>query len=133
MSRRKLRKKIFQWLFELEFRPDAIEEIKKRLDAEFLNQEDQEFVLNIIEGVWNNREKIDEIIKSHLRGWDFDRISPIDKTILRIGIYELCFCKNTPPKVVINEAVELSKTFGRDGSPEFINGVLGAVFRGDGV
>jgi len=133
MSRRKLRKKIFQWLFELEFRPDAIEEIKKRLDAEFLNQEDQEFVLNIIEGVWNNREEIDEIIKSHLRGWDFDRISPIDKTILRIGIYELCFCKNTPPKVVINEAVELSKTFGRDGSPEFINGVLGAVFRGDGV
>lgn len=133
MSRRRLRKKIFQWLFELEFRPDAIEEIKKRLDVEFLSKEDQEFVLNIIEGVWNNREEIDEIIKSHLRGWDFDRISSIDKTILRIGIYELCFYKNTPPKVAINEAVELSKIFGKDGSPEFINGVLGAVFRGDGV
>lgn len=133
MSRRKIRRKIFQLLFELEFRPEAIEEIKKKLDLEVLSKEDLEFVLNIIEGVWNNREEIDEIIRSHLRGWDFDRISPVDKTILRMGIYELCFYKNTPPKVAINEAVELSKTFGRDGSPEFINGVLGAVFKGDGV
>ncbi|MGC8971241.1 MAG: transcription antitermination factor NusB [bacterium] len=133
MSRRKLRRKIFQWLFELEFRPDAIEEIKKRLDAEFLSKENQEFVLSIIEGVLNKRGEIDEIIKSHLKGWDFDRVSLVDKTILRIGIYELCFYKNTPPKVVINEAVELSKLFGKDGSPEFINGLLGAVFRGDGV
>lgn len=133
MSRRKLRRKIFQWLFELEFRPDAIEEIKKKLDAEFLTEEDREFAFNIIEGVWSKKEEIDEIIKSHLKGWDFERISPVDKSILRIGIYELCFCKNTPPKVAINEAVELSKAFGKDGSPEFINGVLGAIFRGDGV
>lgn len=133
MSRRKLRRKIFQWLFELEFRPEAIEEIKKKLNAEFLSGEDKEFSLNIIEGVWSNREEIDNIIKSHLKGWDFERISPVDKTILRMGIYELRFYGNTPPKVAINEAVELSKTFGKDGSPDFINGLLGAVFRGNGV
>lgn len=133
MSRRKLRRKIFQWLFELEFRPEAIEEIEKKMDAEFLVGEDREFALDIIKGVWNKREEIDEIIKSHLKGWDFERISPVDKSILRIGIYELCFYKNTPPKVAINEAVELSKLFGKDSSPEFINGLLGKVFRGNGV
>lgn len=133
MSRRKLRRKIFQWLFELEFRPEAIEDIKKKLDAEFLVGEDREFSLNIIEGVWSKKEEIDEIIKSHLKGWDFERISPVDKTILRIGIYELRFYNNTPPRVAINEAVELSKLFGKDSSPEFVNGLLGAVFRGNGV
>lgn len=133
MSRRKLRRKIFQWLFELEFRPEAIEDIKKKLDAEFLVGEDREFSLNIIEGVWSKKEEIDEIIKSHLKGWDFERISPVDKTILRMGIYELRFYNNTPPRVAINEAVELSKLFGKDSSPEFVNGLLGAVFRGNGV
>ncbi|MCX7796820.1 MAG: transcription antitermination factor NusB [bacterium] len=133
MSRRKLRRKIFQWLFELEFRPDAIEEIKKKLDAEFLVGEDREFAIDIIEGVWSKKDEIDEIIKSHLKGWNFDRISPVEKSILRMGIYELCFYNNTPPRVAINEAVELSKLFGKDSSPEFINGLLGAVFRGNGV
>lgn len=133
MNRRQLRKKIFQWLFELEFRPEAIEEIKKKLDAEFLAEDDREFALNIIEGVWNKREEIDEIIKSYLRGWDLERISLVDKSILRIGVYELCFLKKTSPKVAINEAVELSKVFGKDTSPEFVNGVLGAILKGDGV
>lgn len=133
MNRRKLRVKLFQWIFELEFRPDAIAEIEERIELEFLSQEDKEFVISIIEGISSNREEIDNIIKSHLRNWDFERISPVDKSILRIGIYELCYYKNTPPKVAINEAVELAKLFGKDSSPEFINGVLGAVLREYGV
>ncbi|HHV80156.1 MAG TPA: transcription antitermination factor NusB [bacterium] len=133
MNRRKLRKKLFQLIFELEFRSDAIEEIKERINLEFLRQEDKDFLINILEGILSNQEEIDNIIKSHLQDWDFERISPVEKSILRIGIYELRYYKDTPPKVVINEAVELAKLFGKDKTPEFVNGVLGAVLREYGV
>lgn len=129
MSRRKLRRKLFQWVFELEFRPEAIEEIKKRIDLEFLDQKDKDFVISILDGITSNQEEIDNIIKSSLINWNFERLSPVEKSILRIGIYELCYYKETPPKVAINEAVELAKLFGRDGAPEFVNGVLGSVLR----
>lgn len=132
MNRRKLRKKLFQWVFELEFRPEAIEEIKKRVDLEFLNQEDKDFVVNILEGILSNQEEIDNIIRSNLKDWAFERVSPVEKSILRIGIYELYYYKETPPKVAINEAVELAKLFGKDGSPEFVNGILGSVLRNYG-
>jgi len=105
-------------IFELEFRSDAIEEIKERINLEFLRQEDKDFLINILEGILSNQEEIDNIIKSHLQDWDFERISPVEKSILRIGIYELRYYKDTPPKVVINEAVELAKLFGKDKTPE---------------
>ncbi|MGB9682602.1 MAG: transcription antitermination factor NusB [bacterium] len=132
MSRRELRKKVFQWLFELEFRPEAIEEIEKRLDAEFLPPNERDFVCSLIKGVWSKRDLLDEVISAHLKGWELARISPVERSILRLGIYELYFYKDTPSKVAINEAVELSKLFGKDSSPEFVNGVLGAVLREDG-
>jgi N utilization substance protein B len=132
MNRRELRKKVFQCLFELEFRPEAIEEIEGKLDSEFLTSQEREFASNLIKGVWSKREILDEIISSHLKGWKLDRISPVEKSILRLGVYEIYFYKDTPSKVAINEAVELSKLFGKDSSPGFINGVLGAVLREDG-
>jgi len=132
MNRRELRKKVFQWLFELEFRPEAIEEIEGKLDSEFLTPQERGFAFNLIKGIWSKREILDDIISSHLKGWKLDRISPVEKSILRLGVYEIYFYKDTPPKVAINEAVELSKLFGKDSSPMFINGVLGAVLREDG-
>lgn len=73
---------------------------------------------------WEKRSHSDELIKKYAIGWSFDRISPMDKSILRLGFYELLFSE-TPEKVAINEAIELAKSFAGEDSPKFINGILG--------
>ena len=78
-------------------------------------------------GISNNRETIDEKIKSHLKDWDFSRINKIDLAILRLAIYEICFAEDIPCKVSVNEAVELSKAFGEDSSSSFVNGILAEI------
>jgi N utilization substance protein B len=71
----------------------------------------------------------DELIVASTIKWDFSRLSPVDKSILRLAVYQLKFCPNIPPRVVINEAIELAKKFSTAQSPAFVNGVLDAVFK----
>jgi len=71
----------------------------------------------------------DELIAASIIKWQFHRLSPVDKSILRLAVYQLKFCPDIPPRVVINEAIELAKKFSTDKSPAFVNGVLDAVLK----
>jgi len=91
--------------------------------------ESREFIDNLVWGVMDNAEKIDSILRPAAPEWPIDQIAIVDLIILRMGIYELLFTSEVPPKVAINEAVELAKAFGGENSSRFINGVLGTIFR----
>lgn len=80
-------------------------------------------------GTWENLARCDELIISSTIKWQFARLSPVDKSILRLAVYQLTCCIEIPPKVVINEAIELAKKFSTDKSPGFVNGVLDAVLK----
>ncbi len=92
---------------------------------------DQSFMEHLLAGVLAKKEDIDLVIEKAAPEWPLERIAPIDRNILRLGLYELLFADRSqvPAKVAINEAIELAKTFGGDSSGRFINGVLGAVYK----
>lgn len=91
--------------------------------------DDKDFIEQLVKGVDSRQEEIDDIIRPVAPEWPIEQIARIDRAILRIGVWELLFEKGVPPKVAINEAVELAKAFGGDNSSKFINGVLGTVLR----
>jgi transcription antitermination factor NusB len=80
-------------------------------------------------GTWENVEACDVLITEAALKWKLTRLSMVDRSILRLSVYQLKFCSDMPPKVAINEAIELAKTFGSDKSPSFVNGVLDGVLR----
>jgi N utilization substance protein B len=91
--------------------------------------EEISFIEELVKGVVKNIKEIDEIIIKFAPDWPIEKITVIDRNVLRIGIYELKITKSeVPPKVVINEAIEMAKTFGGDSSGKFVNGVLGAIY-----
>lgn len=133
---------VLQTLFEWDFLPndkksnnptsDEVRDVLKRNLKEFApGFEDDVFVFSLIDQVLKKRVTIDEIIEKAAPDWPIDKISIIDRNILRIGLTELLFGdrKEVPPKVAINEAIELAKTFGGENSGKFVNGVLGAVYK----
>jgi N utilization substance protein B len=91
--------------------------------------ESREFIDNLVWGVIDNKTKIDSILVPAAPEWPIDQIALVDLIIMRMGIYELLFTDEVPPKVAINEAVELAKAFGGENSSKFVNGVLGTIFR----
>lgn len=112
-----------------------IEEILERNVEEFApGLEDDKFARDLIKGVLENKEKIDAIIAKTAPEWPIDQISIVDRNVLRIGIYELLYSNRSevPPKVAINEAIELAKSFGGETSGKFVNGVLGTIYRAIG-
>lgn len=125
-----------QTLFELDFTGFPVnsspEEIAIRNTAEFANDVvDDSFVKNLIDGVISKKEEIDLVISKAAPDWPIDKISMIDRNILRIGLFELLFSdsKEVPAKVAINEAIELSKNYGGEKSSKFVNGVLGCIYK----
>ncbi|OGD57313.1 transcription antitermination factor NusB [Candidatus Berkelbacteria bacterium RBG_13_40_8] len=130
MNRHLSRVIIMQTLYEWDFRPKSdIGSIKQRNIDNYQEDADTEFIDTTIEGVRNNIKEIDALIAEAAPEWPLEQISAIDKTILRIAIFEILHSDDVPPKVAINEAVELGKTFGGENSSKFINGVLGTVYR----
>ena len=103
--------------------------LERNLDEFRSNIDDTNFVQDIVDGVSSHLPDIDAIIGPAAPEWPVDQIAKIDKIILRIGDYELIIKREVPPKVAINEAVELAKTFGGENSSKFINGVLGTIYR----
>jgi N utilization substance protein B len=91
--------------------------------------DDKEFIERLVSGVASRQKAIDDIIRPVAPEWPIEQIARIDRVVLRIGVFELIFAGDVPPKVAINEAVELAKAFGGDNSSKFINGVLGTVLR----
>jgi transcription antitermination protein NusB len=125
-----------QTLYEYDFRGgesgDApIDAILSRNLHEFEDTiEDKNFVHDVVEGVLSQQTAIDGSIAPAAPEWPVEQIAKIDKIILRIGVYELLIKRDVPPKVAINEAVELAKAFGGENSSKFVNGVLGTIYRG---
>ncbi len=89
---------------------------------------DPGFARSIVFGVENNRDEIDNLIKKFSEHWRLDRMSPVDRSALRIGVFELLFREDIPPKVSINEAIELGKKYGDTESGSFINGIMDAIY-----
>ncbi|MDR1032649.1 MAG: transcription antitermination factor NusB [Candidatus Nomurabacteria bacterium] len=126
-----------QTLYEYEFRvrsddksADIHEILLKNIEPYESSLGDKDFVRELVDGVFGHLQDLDEKIQPMAPEWPLDQISAIDRNVLRIGVYELVYCKETvPPKVAINEAVELAKAFGSDNSSKFINGVLGTAYR----
>lgn len=126
-----------QSLYEYEFRMQSedttvdVDEIMSRnLERYESAIEDTVFVRTLVAGVIETREKLDATIQPIAPEWPIEQIARVDRTILRLGLYELLYQQEqVPPKVAINEAVELAKAFGSDNSSKFINGVLGTAFR----
>ena len=134
MSNRHLARSIaMQALFEWDFREQPTDILPVIIDRDLKEfgpgLDETEFAKKIIEDVQKNKKNIDELISQYAPQWPIEQITIIDRNILRIGIYELKFNNEVPPKVAINEAIELAKNFGGPASGRFINGVLGAIYK----
>jgi len=123
-----------QSLYEWDFRQgnENIKEVAERNlkeTAQDIEKADKDFIYSLIDGVIKNKKEIDEIIKVAAPEWPINQVAAIDRSVLRVGIFEMLYLKEIPPKVAINEAIELAKAFGGENSGKFVNGVLGTVYR----
>jgi transcription antitermination factor NusB len=129
-KRTRARELTMQALYQLDIQGP---EVLGFLDSFFNESEEDELVRKLafewIKGTWENIQQCDEPIIASTIKWQFSRLSPVDKSILRLAVYQLKFCPDIPPKVVINEAIELAKKFSTDKSPAFVNGVLDAILK----
>jgi N utilization substance protein B len=123
-----------QSLYEKDFMGQGVNlsEVLERNIKEFgPGLEDTEFARKLAVGVSDNMDKIDKIIEKAAPEWPIEQINIVDRNVLRIGLYELIYSnkEEVPPKVAINEAIELAKMFGGESSGKFVNGVLGTVYK----
>ena len=129
-KRRTARELALKFLYQTEFNsnsPDS--ELNSFCDRANVSEEIQNFTQTLIKNIFFHKKEVDELLEKISANWVPDRMAVIDKNILRLGICELLFDPTTPPKVVINEAVEIAKKFGTEESPDFINGILDKVFK----
>lgn len=127
-ARRRARAVALQTLFEADLADhDPGRVLQQRLQDWDLDHESAEFARHLVEGVLENLPQIDPIIREIAPEWPLDQMSPIDRNVLRIAIFEMTLDPDIPIKVAINEAVELAKLFGSDSSRRFINGALGTL------
>lgn len=126
--RRQTREKVLQVLYAHELSGEPILPIMEEMLAELKpNRDDFEFAKALVHSVLQHLREIDRIIKSKVMHWESDRIAVVDRMILRMGIAELLYFPDIPPKVTINEAIEIGKVFSTSNSGRFINGVLDAI------
>ena len=129
-TRRKARELALKFLYQTEYiseSPDS--ELVAFCERANINQEVQNFTQALIKKFLLHEKEVDELLKKISAHWAPDRMAVIDKNIIRLGICELLFDSTTPPKVVINEAVEIAKKFGTEESPDFINGILDKILK----
>ena len=133
-SRHLSRSIVMQSLYEWDFsgkKLDLKKIVEKNIKEFGPGLEDETFVWQLVTGVVEHLPKLDKIIEKAAPEWPIEQVTIIDRNVLRIGLYELLFGnkEEVPPKVAINEAIELAKSFGGESSGKFINGVLGTVFK----
>jgi len=127
-ERRKARRLALQALYEIDSAGHGVEEVVARLLLEAgLSQESNAFVRELVDGVIQNKDKLDRSIQKFAPAWPVKQIAVVDRNILRLAIFEILLDNRVPVKVAINEAVELAKAFGSGSSARFVNGVLGSV------
>ncbi len=128
IKRRKSRESALQYLYQWEVVPARCPERSCHFKEHFLlNEEDDPFLDRVVQGVLAHGQEIDQLIEQYSEHWRLDRIALIDRTILRIAIFELLYCEDIPPKVTLNEAVDLGKQYGSENSGSFINGILDRI------
>lgn len=129
MSRRVARRGLMKLLYQMDINSDYSDEsVDFYFENNSFEDDEIEFIRENISKMIEESDEIDNIIKSNLEGWSLDRISNIDRQILRIAVYELYFT-STASNIVINEAVEIAREYSSNEAPKFINGILGTVYR----
>ncbi len=125
-----------QTLYEQEFRLECGDKkfklkdiLKRNIDRYSHAIDDHTFIERLVKGIYKSEKELDAQLQPVAPEWPIEQIARMDRIVLRMGLYELLNETNTPPKVVVNEAVELAKAFGGDNSSKFINGVLGTIIR----
>lgn len=128
--RSKARAVALSLLYQIEIsKVDFHQALRDYLENYPYNQEAVDFFSLLVEGVVTNISSIDNLIKKHVKNWEISRMAVIDRNILRLGCFELLFLEDIPPKVAINEAIELAKRFGDIDSPRFVNGILDKIYK----
>jgi len=128
-KRRSSRELALKFLYQFELNGgDLDEQIKLFLERNSSQEDVANFMKELVVSLIDKMEEIDEIIQKFSDHWILDRMTVIDRNILRMGACELLFNFSTPPKVVINEAIDIAKKYGNDDSPEFVNGILDKVY-----
>ena len=128
-KRRSSRELALKFLYQFELnKGDLNEQIKLFLERNSSQEGVENFMKELVVSLIDKMEEVDGVIQKFSDHWVLDRMTVIDRNILRIGTCELLFNFPTPPKVVINEAIEIAKKYGNEDSPEFINGILDKVF-----
>jgi N utilization substance protein B len=127
-SRRRSRELAMQALFQIEMTQDHSREAVELFCEHFrVPKNAKSFFLRLVEGVTEFQHEIDSLITSFSENWKINRMSRADRNIMRIAVYELLFCDDIPPKVSINEAIDIGKKFGTEESGAFINGILDSI------
>jgi len=127
-KRRRSREFALQVLYQLEITKQGALQAIVQLKENFSPEEgEDEFAKRMILGVMERRQEIDRLIEERSENWRLDRMTIIDRNILRIAIFELLYCSEVPPKVTLNEAIDLGKRYGSEESGSFINGILDRI------
>jgi len=127
--RRKSREVTLQILYALDAMEGSVEETFSKFWENFDPQEDaRQFAMLLTHGSWSKKEEIDATISQHSEHWSLSRMARVDRNILRMAVYELLYCPDIPPKVTLNEAIDLAKLYGSENSGSFINGILDALY-----
>ncbi|MFN3692562.1 MAG: transcription antitermination factor NusB [Candidatus Paceibacteria bacterium] len=131
LSRSIVLQTMFEWDLNAIDRKDVITVLDRNIEEFAPNKTDRPFMEKLLDGVLSKQPELDLVIEKAAPEWPIDRISPVDRNILRLGLFELLFADRSevPAKVAINEAIELAKQFGGENSSRFVNGVLGAVYK----
>ncbi len=129
-NRRRAREAAIQILYRYDLvKEDYNKTVPETVQRQNLNLESSEYFQRLIKGTFEHLKEIDQCIQDHLKTWTIDRLATIDRSILRIACCELLFFPDIPPKVSINEAVDIAKKYSKDEAGRFVNGVLDAVFK----
>lgn len=126
-KRRIIREKVLQILYAHELNKEWLASFSAEVLDDVKDEADQEFARSLIRRVLSNVEELDSKIKERVENWELNRIALIDKILLRMGICELLYFPDIPPKVSINESIEIAKDYSTAGSGKFINGILDAI------
>ncbi|WP_053957127.1 transcription antitermination factor NusB [Inediibacterium massiliense] len=127
MNRKLAREMVMKLCFQMDIQNDFSEEMIEKFLKDLPENDQENYIKKVATSFISNKEKIDQLIEKHSKGWKINRLAKVDLTILRIAITEIYYIEDVPEVVSINEAVELSKKFSTDESSKFINGVLGSI------
>ncbi len=129
-KRRSSREQALKFLYQFEFNTgDYQEQMVQFGERHTSGEEVRGFMQELVEKVLGHKEEIDVLLQKYSEHWTLDRMTVIDRNILRLGVCELIYDRSIPPKVAINEAVEIAKKYGSEESPDFINGILDKVYK----